>query len=364
MGLAQRTTTPVADSTVEIAVPLVRDPQVGAAVSVSRQRRVEYVSAVIELSKPRITRMVVLTAVVGFLLSLRGVVSEATGGAGVAGAWTDAVGGVWRFALTAVSCIVGVALSSSGANALNMWWESSRDALMRRTAGRPVPAGRLASRGAAAWGWGMSLAGVAVLWAGCGPVPAAVSLVTVLVYVLLYTPMKPTTVFNTLVGAVPGALPPVIGWAAAAGLVNAGVGSAWSGLDQMGGWSLFALMFVWQVPHVCALAWMHREDYARGGFRMLPIVDPTGRTTAWTVLVCSLVLLPVSLGPWVWMPDRLGWVYATMAVASGLGAIWLGAKLVMEPTTQRARAAFLGSIVHLPLLLAAMVGEVIVRWIV
>lgn len=313
----------------------------------------------LELTKPRITRLVTLTAAVGFLLALKGLAS--------AGGIATLDG--WRLALVAAGCLIGTALSAAGANALNMWWERDRDALMERTFRRPLPSGRITLSAAFMAGSTMGLAGVLILGLTCGPIPAALSLLTLALYVLAYTPLKTISTLNTLVGAVPGAMPPLIGWTAAIsalpfqGSAGGVTASAWAGLDQAGGWSLFALMFVWQVPHVCALAWMYREDYERAGYRMLPILDPGGRLTAWTVLIWSVLLLVASLAPLAVMPDRLGWAYGAIAAASGCGMLALAARLVASPTRQRARAAFFGTIIHLPLLLAAMVGEVMARWV-
>jgi protoheme IX farnesyltransferase len=305
------------------------------------------VSVMMELAKPRITRLVVLTAVVGFLLALKGLGAQT---------WT-----LGSLAIVVVGCALGTALSAGGANTLNMWWEAERDARMHRTLRRPLPTGRVSSRAALGSGIGLAAAGVGVLWATCGPIAAGLSLLTVLIYVLAYTPLKPVTILNTLVGAVPGAMPPLIGWAAASTLATQP--SAYSGLEHPGAWSLFALMFVWQVPHVCALAWMHRDDYERGGYRMLPIIDATGRLTAWTVLISGVALLGAMLLPAWAMPERLGFAYSTIAALSGLAFLALCARLVARPERGRARTVFFGSIIHLPLLLAAIVVEVGVRLI-
>jgi protoheme IX farnesyltransferase len=316
-------------------------------------------AVLLELTKPRITRLVTLTAAVGFVLALKGLAASE----GLAGFET------WRLALVAGGCLIGTALAAAGANALNMWWERDRDALMERTFRRPLPSGRISLPAAFLAGSAMGLAGVLVLGLTCGLIPAALALLTLALYVLAYTPLKTISTLNTLVGAVPGAMPPLIGWTAATsalsvhGAVEGTAMAGWAGLEQAGGWSLVVLMFVWQIPHVCALAWMYREDYQRAGYRMLPILDPDGRITAWTVLVWSALLLVASLVPAAVMPDRLGWVYAAIAAASGAGMLVLAVRLVASPTRPRARAAFFGTIIHLPLLLAAMVGEVVARWV-
>jgi protoheme IX farnesyltransferase len=303
----------------------------------------ERLAAISELTKPRITRLVTITAGVGFAMA--------------------ALNRSWQFqdlALTAMGCLGGTALSASGANALNMWWERRRDARMARTARRPLPTGRLTPEGAFFAGMLFSILGVLSLLFLAGPAPALVSLVTILWYVLLYTPLKPITPLNTLIGAVPGALPPLIGWSATApvfGLDNVG---GLSVLLQPTGWCLFLLMVVWQIPHFLAIAWMYRDDYAAGGYRMMPIVDPTGRATSMTILVWSVALLATTLAPVPLLEDHLGWGYAAVAAISGVAFIALCVRLARTRTRPDARRVFFASIIHLPLLLMAMVADAMV----
>ncbi len=319
-------------------------------------------AAVLELSKPRITRLVTMTAGVGFVL---GLVQRAVEAGGVrAAGWTTG-----ELAVSAAGCLAGTAVSSSGANALNQWWESSRDARMQRTKDRPIPAGVI-SPSIGLWaGLTMSVAGVGLLLVACGPAAALVSLATILIYVLIYTPSKVLTPWNTAVGAVPGALPPLIGWCAAV-VVGSQGGAWWAGLAGFGGWSLFALMCVWQIPHFLALAWMYRDDYAAGGYRMLPSVDPSGRITAWTTLVGAVVLVPATLGPLFAIPGTLGWAYGAVALVSGAAFVALAAKMAFvrggteAEQRKRARSVFLASIIHLPLLLVAMTAEALVRAVI
>jgi protoheme IX farnesyltransferase len=297
-----------------------------------------------ELAKPGITRLVCITAAIGFVLGLFGQ------------AWTTAA-----LLISALGCVAGTALSAAGANALNMWWERDRDLLMHRTARRPIPAGVIAPTHALLAGVVFSLSGVGLLLALCGPAPAIVSAATILSYVLLYTPLKPVTAWATLIGAVPGALPPMIGYCAALSLNEPMSAAALGSMLDPRGWSLFALMFIWQIPHFLAIAWMHREDYQRGGHKVLALIDPRGLATAWLSLVNAVILLPLTLLP-VWlMPDRLGWLYGSVAVITG--AIFIGQCVffAIDRTRPRARAVFFGSIIHLPLLLCAVVLEVIVR---
>jgi protoheme IX farnesyltransferase len=314
---------------------------------------------VLELSKPRITRLVTLTAMVGFALA-------AAGRPAASWSWASMV-------VVLMGCVVGTALSSAGANTLNQWLERRRDALMPRTATRPLPERRVSPFGAFAVGAALSLAGVGVLLVMCGAGPALVSLATIVVYVLLYTPMKPVSPLSTLVGAVPGALPPMIGFSAAASL-SAGAFDAMPGLStipasleslmgasSLGGWSLFALMFVWQVPHVLALSWMYKDDYALGGHKVLPVFDHSGVLTSVIVTLWALLLVPATLLPAVFMPDRLGWPYVVVAGLSGGAFVAMCLRLARARTRAHARTVFLGSIIHLPLLLLAMVVEVLTR---
>lgn len=303
--------------------------------------------AVMELTKPRITRLVTMTSLVGFVLSIR-----------ARSGWTNA-----DLAVSVLGCIAGTWLSSAGANALNQWYERIRDARMRRTAGRPLPSLRLSPAAALAAGVFLSLAGVGLLCILCGPAASLVSLATILVYVCLYTPAKPLTPFSTLIGAIPGALPPLIGWTAAAAVAAplAASRDAWAGLFEPGGWTLFALMAVWQLPHFLALAWMYQDDYAAAGHRMLPLYDRTGRLTAGAILFFTILLIPATLAPAIWMPDRLGWPYIAIASATGLLFLASSIRLALAMNAVNARRVFLGSVMHLPILLLAMVGEVVVR---
>lgn len=289
--------------------------------------------AIIETTKPGITRMVTITAIVGFIA---GAIDRS---------WTtSALIGVLAW------CIIGTVLSSSGANALNMWWERARDARMARTAGRPLPRGAVEPSLVLFWGIALSVLGVAVLALGSGLAAASVSLACILSYVLVYTPLKPVTSFSTLVGAVPGALPPLIGWAAAIG--------SWQSLTTGGGWSLFGLMFVWQLPHFLAIAWMYREDYRLGGYPVLPVLDPTGVATSGAMLCTAFIQIPATLLPLITL-DRLGLAYLLVALLTGSGYLWLSFRLARERTRKAARNVFLASIAHLPLLLIAMVLDLV-----
>jgi protoheme IX farnesyltransferase len=237
--------------------------------------------------------------------------------------------------------LLGTALIASGTSALNQWYESDSDALMFRTRGRPIPAGRLKRAHALMFAVMVSLGGFCELWFKTNVLTAMLGLFTLLGYLFLYTPLKKRSPACTTVGAIPGAMPPLIGYAAAKGRLD------WSAL------ALFAILFVWQFPHFYAIAWMHRDDYARGGIRMLPVIDLDGAMTAKRVVACSLLLIPVSL-----LPRFLGMTgstYFIAAVVGGIGLLCFGMRLRRECTAKRARQLLLASVLYLPAILAVMV---------
>jgi protoheme IX farnesyltransferase len=239
--------------------------------------------------------------------------------------------------------LVGTALVAGGAAALNQAWERQTDALMRRTRVRPLPAGRL-TLGQGTWfGILLSIVGLAELAFGVNVISAAVAATTLISYVLVYTPLKRRTSLATLVGGVPGALPPVIGWAAATGDIS---------LEAV---VLFGIVFFWQMPHFLAIAWMYREDYARAGIPLLPVVEPDGRRTGRQALIYAAALWPVSLLPAV--IGLAGPAYLAAATVLGVIFIWLSGKFANARTTSSARALFVFSIAYLPLLLGALVTD-------
>jgi protoheme IX farnesyltransferase len=265
-------------------------------------------------------------------------------------------GGFWSLGRlwAALACLAGTAMAAAGANAINQWMERDRDAVMVRTSRRPLPTARVSPRAVLTLGVGLSALGVLVLLL-LGVVPALVSLACVLSYVLVYTPLKPRTTLATFVGAIPGGLPPLIGWSAAF------EGGGWASLREPLGLSLAAIMLVWQIPHFLAIAWMYREDYERGGYRVLPSLDPDGRWTSMTIALWALALLPTSLLPALLWPTRLGGAYAAVATATGLAYALLTAWLLVTRARREARRVFFASIMHLPLLLFTLVGELVVR---
>lgn len=265
--------------------------------------------------------MVVFTAGVGYAMATPGGID-----------WT-------RLGLT----LFGTFLAAAGANALNQWVEVSRDARMRRTCGRPLPTRRLTEAAALKFGLTAGLGGPLLLASVVEPLAGLLALAALVIYVLAYTPLKVRTPLNTLVGAVVGALPPLVGWAAAAGRLEAGA------------WSLAGILFAWQVPHFLALAWLYREDYARSGFRMLPVVDPAGHLTACVAVVYTLLLLPVALV--LTLVGTCGWMYAAGSLA--LGGLFLAASIALERrrSERAARRLFVASLIYLPLLLGLMLCD-------
>jgi heme o synthase len=272
-----------------------------------------------ELVKARLTILVLLTTAVGFYLGAeRGL---------------DLV--------MLFHAVFGTAMAAAGAAALNQWWEHRHDALMHRTRERPIPAGRMLPRSAFLVGLSLAVGGVVYLALICNWLSAFLAAVTVAIYILAYTPLKKISTVNTLVGAVPGALPPMIGWAAATGNVE---GPAWS---------LFAILFCWQMPHFFAIAWMYREDYARGGFQMLSLDDDTGvRSASQGVLFCMLLLIITGMPFYVGLTTQ---IYLPIALALGGGFTYMALQFHRKKTFQAARALFFASIIYLPLLLVVMV---------
>ncbi len=303
-------------------------------------------SSYIQTTKPGITKLVTITAMVGLGMAL------AQQWATNNHSWS-----LGAFILLALGLIVGTALSASGANALNQWVERERDARMHRTASRPLPTGALPPHRVLLASLLMSLAGLALLWATCGLVAMTVSAACILIYVLVYTPLKTTTWTATFVGAIPGALPPLIGWAAA--YRETGFQSI---LDP-GAASLFLLMFVWQLPHFFAIAWMYKDDYARGGFAILPVIDRTGVRTSVVIAICTILLIPATIAPVVAMPQILGVASIFAAAITGLAFAVLVGRLLRTRTREHARAVFFASIIPLPILLVVMVLDAFVHTI-
>ena len=274
--------------------------------------------AYLELTKPRLTGLAVLSTGAGYALGSMGACD-----------WP-------RLGLT----LLGAALVGGGGNALNEWLEREQDALMMRTRRRPLPSGRVAPRPALWFGIVTSLVGVFVL-SRVNPLAAGLGLLTLISYVGIYTPLKRITPLCTLVGAVPGAMPPLIGWAASVGSLS------------VEAWILCAVLFLWQLPHFLAIAWMYRDDYAAAGFRMLPVIDAEGSRTGRQMVLYALALLPASLLPT--LVGLSGPVYFCAALAVGAWFVALALLAAWSKSLASARRLFLGSIGYLPLMLLLMV---------
>jgi protoheme IX farnesyltransferase len=272
----------------------------------------------IELTKPRITWLILMSTAVGYFF-------------GHHGAWNI---------LPILHTILGTALIASGTAALNQWYEREADRKMRRTADRPIPSGRLSAGRALLFGIFLSIAGFAELGLAVNWLSAFMGLFTLLSYLFLYTPLKQRSPLSTLVGAFPGAMPPIIGYAAASGMLDAQAAV------------LFAILFLWQFPHFLAIAWMYREDYERAGIVMLPVVQPSGEGTARQIVLYSLALIPVSMAPS--LLGMSGKVYLFGALALGLWYLYSGVRVAFDRTIQRARSVLLVSVIYLPLIYGLM----------
>lgn len=277
-----------------------------------------------ELTKPRLAAVVMVTVAVGFLMASPEVVN-------------------WSLFAEAMAAITLLAASSG---MFNQYLESDRDARMERTRHRPLPAGRLSHAEVLAAGAVCMAVGGAWLWLRVNPLTSILGLLTIFIYIALYTPLKQKTSLNTLVGAVCGALPPVLGWTAASNEIGRGA------------ILLFLLQFIWQNPHFLSLAWYLRDDYASGGFRMLSVEDDDGRMTTRQITLFSLVMLPVSLLPTMWGVTGVNYFY----FAAALGVVFLAGCLWLEVVKSRAlaRKVFYASVAYLPVLMAAMVLDKVI----
>jgi protoheme IX farnesyltransferase len=242
-----------------------------------------------------------------------------------------------------IQAIAGVALVAAGAAVLNQVLESRTDALMRRTRLRPLPDRRVNANEARVFGLVLGLGGLTLLATRTTWLAAGLALATLAVYLMVYTPLKRRTPLATLVGAVPGALPPLIGWTASHGSIDAG------------GVALFTIVFLWQIPHFMAIAWMYRDDYASAGFPMLSVIEPEGRRAGRQALINTAALLPASVTPT--LAGVSGMPYAGVALVLGAGLLWLAARFAATRSDEAARRLFFGSITYLPLLWVAMIAN-------
>lgn len=281
----------------------------------------------IELTKPRITWLILMSTGIGYYFGLPN-----------AATW-------WEFLrqisyLSLFHTILGTGLIASGTAALNQWYERDADRKMRRTSHRPIPSGRLTANRALVFGIALSVAGFLELWLGANLLAAVIGAITLASYLFLYTPLKQRTPLSTTAGAFPGAMPPIIGFAAAKGALTADA------------WILFAILFLWQFPHFYSIAWMYREDYARAGIRMLPVIQPDGKRTAAEIVLYGVALIPVSLVPA--MLGMTGRIYLAGALLLGLCFLYSGVRVALERTVLRARHVLLVSVVYLPLIYGLM----------
>ena len=273
----------------------------------------------VTLAKPRLNLLVVATTLAGYYMA-------APHGLG------------WALLL---HTLMGTALVASGASAFNQLLEIEADGLMRRTRARPLPSGRIEPKRAKAFATVLSIAGLAQLAIAVNLLAAAVALATLLTYTVFYTPLKKRTSLATVVGGVPGALPPMIGWAAVRNNLS------------LEAWILFGIVFLWQMPHFLAIAWMYREDYKRAGFPLLPIVEPDGASTGRQAVIYAAALLPLSLAPTA--AGMTGIVYLVGAAVMSAGFFALAVRFAWHRATPDARKLFFGSILYLPLLWILMV---------
>jgi heme o synthase len=277
------------------------------------------VKTYLELTKPRVTWLIVMSAAIGYFF-------------GHSGPWL-----IWPL----VHTLFGTALMASGTAALNQWYERDADRHMRRTQMRPLPSGRLQAPQVLWFGIGLAVLGSLELGFGANWLTAGLTLATLAMYLFAYTPLKQKTWWSTTIGAFPGAMPPLIGFAGAADKLT---------LEAL---VLGAILFLWQFPHFYAIAWMYREDYSRAGIRMLPVVEPDGTSTARQIVLYSLLLIPISLLP-KWM-GMTGSIYLIGALVLGLCFLYSGVRVSLDRSKLRARRVLLTSVVYLPVLYLLMV---------
>jgi protoheme IX farnesyltransferase len=283
----------------------------------ARMRGLDYLA----LAKPRLNFLVVVSALAGYAMA----------------------GGDASAVFLLIATTVGTAMVAGGSSAFNQAIERVPDGLMRRTRLRPLPDQRLRVTEALVFASVVSAVGLLVLAFAVNVLSAVVAFTTLVIYAVVYTPLKRRTSFSTVIGAIPGALPPVIGWAAARGSLS------------QGAWVLFGIVFFWQLPHFLAIAWMYREDYARAGFPMLPVVEPDGRSTARQAILYAAGLLPLSIVPTI--IGMSGRVYFEGALTLSLFFLWLAIRFGMTRSMGDARRLFFGSILYLPLLWILMIAD-------
>jgi heme o synthase len=296
-------------------------PVDAAALPMVEARRPSALGDYLALTKPRLNFLVVATSAAGYYL----------------GATTSID------SLSMVEAVAGTTLVAGGAAVLNQLYERETDALMRRTRLRPLPAGRVAPADARIFGLALSAAGLVVLAARANWLSAALAFATLFTYLVIYTPMKRRSPLSTIVGAVPGALPALIGWTASHGSI-----------DRSGA-ALFVIVFCWQLPHFMAIAWLYRDDYAKAGFPMLPVIDPDGRRAGKQAVYWGFLLVLASLDPN--FSGLAGRAYLTVALVLGAALFYLAVRFASARNERTARALFYGSITYLPLLWIVMIAD-------
>jgi protoheme IX farnesyltransferase len=287
------------------------------ALAETRTRTADFVA----LAKPRLNLLVVASTAAGYAMAN----GESLG------------------ALRVIGMLLGTGLVAGGASAFNQVVERDADALMHRTRLRPLPDQRLLVAEGVLFGAAISLTGLLMLAAAANLLAAAVALATLLSYVAVYTPLKRRSSFATVIGAIPGALPPVIGWAAGRGALSSEA------------WVLFGIVFLWQLPHFLAIAWIFREDYARAGFPMLPVIEPDGLSTGRQSIAYAAALVPLSLAPT--LIGLAGRLYFVGALALGLAFLYLAFRFARSRSVRDARTLFFGSIIYLPVLWIVMIAN-------
>ena len=281
----------------------------------------ERIAAFVELTKPRIAVLLVLTSAAGFYLASHG---------------------PFDYALFANS-MIAIALLAFGVATLNQYWERNIDKLMERTSTRPLPTSKVTPTESLVFGIVQCSIAEIYLFLFVNPLTAILGLVVIVGYVLVYTPLKTRTSISTAIGAIPGALPPLMGWTAAANDIT------------LAAWALFAMQFLWQFPHFMAIAWMYREEYAKAGILMLPVVEPSGRLTSRQIVLFTVMLLPVSLAPFFFAIS--GFVFLIGAIILGVAFLIVSVQSARAKTNEMAKRLLLASVIYLPLLFILMVAD-------
>ena len=279
------------------------------------------VAAFVELTKPRIAILLVLTSAAGFYLGSKG---------------------TFDFVLFANS-MISIALLAFGVATLNQYWERDLDKLMKRTSTRPLPKSKVTPTEALVFGILQCVVAEAYLFLLVNALTAFLGLLVIVGYVLVYTPLKTRTSVSTAIGAIPGALPPLMGWTAVANDIT------------LGAWALFAMQFLWQFPHFLAIAWMYREEYAKAGILMLPVVEPAGKITMRQIVMFTIMLVPVSLAPFFF--EISGPIFLGAAVILGIVFLIASIRVARSKTNERAKHLLLVSVIYLPLLFIFMVAD-------